>query len=67
LTFEIVATDGRPMPTPIAAGTWEIGPGERYDLLVSGTQVGQYIAQIDYLDDYTGAVLGSARTRVEIV
>ncbi|MAF67152.1 MAG: hypothetical protein CMJ84_16035 [Planctomycetes bacterium] len=67
LAFDVVATDGRPLPTPITAGTWEIGPGERYDLLVHGTQTGQHIAQIDYLDDYSGAVLGSARTRVEIV
>lgn len=64
LLFQVVASDGRPMRTPVTTGTWELGPGERYDLLVQPPGPGTWTAQVDYLDDYSGAVLGSAQTRV---
>jgi len=67
LPFEVVASDGRPMQQAVTACVWEVGPGERYDLLVSAGRPGTYTAQVDYLDDYSGAVLGSVQTVVQFV
>jgi FtsP/CotA-like multicopper oxidase with cupredoxin domain len=64
LPFQVVASDGRPLQAPVTAGTWEIGPGERYDLLISPTTATTLNAQVDYLDDASGAVLGSAQTSI---
>jgi FtsP/CotA-like multicopper oxidase with cupredoxin domain len=67
LPFEVVASDGRPMQTPVLAGVWELGPGERYDLLLAADEPAQVRAQVDYLDDASGAVLGSVQTDVHIL
>jgi hypothetical protein len=40
--FEVVASDGRPLPQPYLKDTLSIGPGERYDLLVTLDQLGSY-------------------------
>jgi FtsP/CotA-like multicopper oxidase with cupredoxin domain len=66
LLFQVVASDGRPMLAPVTTGSWEMAPGERYDLLLTPDRAGSYLAQVDYLDDYSSAVLGSARTAIEI-
>ncbi|MAE45463.1 MAG: hypothetical protein CMJ86_01100 [Planctomycetes bacterium] len=58
--FSIVASDGRPMATPKLARHIELGPGERYDILLENVPPGTYTARVDYLDDATGRVLGSA-------
>jgi len=67
LPFTVVASDGRPMRRAPSATEWELGPGERYDLLFTATQAGQFQATVDYLDDHTGAVLGQAATAISIV
>jgi FtsP/CotA-like multicopper oxidase with cupredoxin domain len=66
LPFQVVASDGRPLQTPVTAGTWEIGPGERYDVLIAPTSPANLTAQVDYLDDASGAVLGSAQTSIVV-
>lgn len=66
LPFQIVATDGRPLETPITTDSWEMGTGERYDILFQPTSTFFGLATIDYLDDYTGQVLGQASTRVVV-
>ncbi|MCM3785388.1 multicopper oxidase domain-containing protein [Neobacillus mesonae] len=40
--FQIIASDGRPLAAPLEKDTVNIGPGERYDLLVTFTQEGSY-------------------------
>jgi FtsP/CotA-like multicopper oxidase with cupredoxin domain len=40
--FKVVASDGRPLQTPIEKDTINIGAGERYDLLVTFTQSGDF-------------------------
>ena len=65
-SFEVVASDGRPMATPQVATEWEIGPGERYDVVLQAGKPGVSTATVDYLDDYSGAVLGTAKTKVQI-
>ncbi|MEM9410354.1 MAG: multicopper oxidase domain-containing protein [Planctomycetota bacterium] len=66
IPFEVVASDGRPMPKPITADSWEIGTGERYDILFRSTRPGTRVATIDYLDDYTGAPIGQVSTLIQI-
>jgi len=65
--FQVVASDGRPMQTVQTRGTLVIGPGERYDLLFTGVKPEAFEAQVDYLDNANRAVLGSVRTKVEVV
>lgn len=67
LPFDVVATDGRPMRENLRTRQLELGPGERYDLLLEGTTVGSHLARIDYLNEYDGTVHGSVQTRIEIV
>jgi len=74
LPFEVVASDGRPMRQVPMTDQWEIGPGERYDLLfqplgpniMQPTEPTVVQATIDYLDDYTGKVLGQVATQITI-
>lgn len=67
LPFEVVATDGRPMRQVQKATSLEIGPGERYDLLLTPGQAGSFPGRVEYLDDYTGRILGSVETVVEVL
>ena len=66
LGFEIVASDGRPMRKVLSASSLELGPGERYDVLIRGTQAGTWNATQHFLDDYSGKALGSCGTVVQI-
>ena len=67
LPFSVVASDGRPMNQPPTVTEWEIGPGERYDLLLTSPTPLSAPATIQYLDDYTGAILGEAATTINII
>lgn len=40
--FEVIASDGRPLPAPLVKDTISVAPGERYDLLVTLDQLGSY-------------------------
>ncbi len=64
--FQVVASDGRPMRKFVPAKVWEMGPGERYDLWIQGLTRGSHVAKIEYLDDYTGKVLGEVRTEFRV-
>lgn len=66
LPFDIVASDGRPMRQVVTTDTWDIGPGERYDLLLTPASPISADATVEYLDDWTGGVRGSVATRLEI-
>ncbi len=66
LPFEVVASDGRPMLKVPTTDTWELGPGERYDLLITANKPGVVAGTVEYLDDYTGNVLGQASTQIVI-
>ncbi len=67
LPFQVVATDGRPMPKPIMTDIWEIGTGERYDVLFSSPVPFSGLATVEYLDDYSGLVLGQVSTTIDII
>ncbi len=66
LPFDVVASDGRPMQSIVTTDTWDLGPGERYDLLLTPKAPISTDATVEYLDDYSGAVLGTAASRLEI-
>ncbi|WP_164779550.1 multicopper oxidase domain-containing protein [Paenibacillus kobensis] len=40
--FQIIASDGRPLPAPIEKDTVSLGPAERYDILVVFDQSGEF-------------------------
>jgi len=40
--FEVVATDGHPLPMPYSKDTVDIAPGERYDIVIRPTKAGMY-------------------------
>jgi manganese oxidase len=66
--FEVVASDGRPLPRPYLKDTLSIGPGERYDLLVTLDQLGSYPFHSHVLLDNTndGAYPGGIHTMVTV-
>jgi FtsP/CotA-like multicopper oxidase with cupredoxin domain len=66
LHFRVVASDGRPMLGIANVTEWELGPGERYDLILEGAAIGSWIASMEYLDDHTGGVLGSVQTQISV-
>jgi len=66
-SFDVVATDGRPMLAAQTVTEWELGPGERYDLLFTGLAAGTWEATIEYLDDHSGAILGTVKTDIVVV
>jgi len=67
LPFQVVASDGRPMRKVPTTDVWEIGPGERYDFLLQSEVPVSVEATVDYLDDYTGQILGQVATNINIV
>jgi hypothetical protein len=54
------------MPTPIQAPSWELGPGERYDILFTPNTAGTFRPMVEYLDDYTSRVIGSVKTKLVV-
>jgi FtsP/CotA-like multicopper oxidase with cupredoxin domain len=63
--FKVVASDGFPLAHAYTAREIELGPGERYDLLLTGFQPGDYAGRVDYLDG-NGGVLGTVKTRIVV-
>jgi manganese oxidase len=67
--FEVVASDGRPLPAALHKDTLSIAPGERYDLLVTLDQLGSYPFHshviLDNLND--GVYPGGIHTMVSVV
>lgn len=66
LAFEVIASDGRPLPAPITATEWLVAPGERYDLLLTMPASGQYTASVEYFDIRLGRVLGTVETTITV-
>lgn len=64
LPFEIIASDGRPLPASITTDQVLLGPGERYDIMVTLPQAGTRSARVEYLHITGRSVRGSATTNV---
>jgi FtsP/CotA-like multicopper oxidase with cupredoxin domain len=67
LPFEVIASDGRPLPVPLTVTEQLVAPGERYDLLLTIPASGQSNASVDYYDIRRGGILGTVTTTVTVV
>ena len=67
LPFEVIDSDGRPMLQSYTTTELEMGPGERYGLLIDAAAVGSHTATIEYLDEYNNTVRGSVQTSIDFV
>ena len=66
LPFDVVASDGRPLPAPITGVTERlIAPGERYDLLFTMPLAANTTATVDYYNPRITSVLGTATTTIQ--
>ena len=65
LPFEIIASDGRPIGTPVTVTEQLITPGERYDMLVTIPLGYDELATISYWDIRLKTILGTAQTTVK--
>ena len=65
LQFDVIASDGRPLPTPVTTNEQLVAPGERYDILFTMPAGANYSAMVEYLDIRLKRVLGPAPTRVQ--
>jgi len=66
LTATVHMSDGRALPNPIQVTELEASSAERYDCIFEPTTAGVYEVTVDYLDWVTGAVVGTARTRINV-
>jgi FtsP/CotA-like multicopper oxidase with cupredoxin domain len=64
LTASVVASDGRPLPAAWNTGSIEAHSAERYDCIIKPTARGTWTVSVQYLHWRTGAVMGTARTRI---
>lgn len=64
LAFDVIASDGRPLPSPITTDQQLVAPGERYDLLLRLPFEGLWTARADYFDIRLSGMLGQAATTV---
>lgn len=67
LSFNVIASDGRPLNALLNTSSLLIGPGERYDVLFTLNTVGTVPATIDYLNSRGSQTLGNASTTVTVV
>ena len=64
LPFQVIASDGRPLPAPITTDQQLVAPGERYDLLVQLPSAGRRDARIAYYDIRLERTLGTVTTSI---
>ena len=66
--FEVIASDGRPLASPLIKDTVNVGPGERYDLLITFDQDGSYPFHSHNIIDNTnnGIYPGGMHTMVQV-
>jgi FtsP/CotA-like multicopper oxidase with cupredoxin domain len=66
LTASVVASDGRPLPQAWQTKSIEAHSAERYDCIFQPTTTGNWTVTITFYHWLTGAVLGTARTRINV-
>lgn len=66
LVFDVIASDGRPLPAPLSTTKLEVGAGERSDLLITMPSSGQRVATVEYRDIRNAKVLGTASTTITV-
>ena len=63
--FDVIASDGRPLPEPLKMIEYLVSPGERFDIMFTMPVGAIYKARVEYLDIRMKKVLGHASTWVE--
>ena len=66
LTASVVASDGRPLPVAVNMTSIEASSAERYDCIITPTKTGNWTVKIDFYHWITGAVLGTATTKINV-
>lgn len=66
LTVSVVASDGRPLPQPWQTQAIEAHSAERYDCIIQPTSRGTWIVTVQFRHWRTGALMGTARTRINV-
>ncbi|MBN8771133.1 MAG: multicopper oxidase domain-containing protein [Thiobacillus sp.] len=66
LTASVVASDGRPLPAAWNTGAIEAHSAERYDCIIKPTSRGTWTVTVQFFHWRTGAVLGTAKTRITV-
>lgn len=61
--FEVVSSDGRPLRTVLNTSSLQVGPGERYDIILTMPVLASS-ASVKYLNPMGTAVLGNAVTAI---
>jgi FtsP/CotA-like multicopper oxidase with cupredoxin domain len=64
LMFDVIASDGRPLVSPLTTDQQLVAPGERYDLLLTVPAGTDELATVDYYDIRLVSVLGTATTEI---
>ncbi|WP_308637640.1 stalk domain-containing protein [Paenibacillus silvisoli] len=66
--FQVIASDGRPLPEPLLKDTLLIGSGERYDILVKFDQSGMFPLHSHNIVDNTnnGVYPGGLHTMIDV-
>jgi FtsP/CotA-like multicopper oxidase with cupredoxin domain len=66
LTASVVASDGRPLPQAVDMTSIEASSAERYDCIFKPTTTGSWTVTVSYYHWITGALLGTARTKINV-
>ena len=64
LPFEVIASDGRPLPKALTKTSLYMSPGERYDILVNMPAAGTRFSTVSYFDARGANVLGTVVTTI---
>jgi len=65
LEFDVIASDGRPLPHALRTNSLMITPGERYDILLTMPKTGSWTAMVEYYHIRgDGTLLGTAATSI---
>jgi FtsP/CotA-like multicopper oxidase with cupredoxin domain len=67
LTASVVASDGRPFPSAWNTPSIDAASAERYDCIIKPTTAKTYTVTVQYFHWITGAVAGTARTRINVI
>lgn len=65
LEFQVIASDGRPLPAAMSRTELLVAPGERYDLLFQMPPSTDRTATVEYHDIRLAGVLGTASTSIQ--
>jgi FtsP/CotA-like multicopper oxidase with cupredoxin domain len=66
LSFEVVASDGRPLAQSYTATEIMCAAGERYDIILTMPSSGQYTGSIEYRDIRNAKALGTVTTTITV-